>query len=57
VDTAIDDDKCTECRADVKSTYECTDFEDDQCNCTNTGLLIRCPRKYDLYQTSAIMST
>jgi len=38
---AIGDDKGTEHRADVKCTYKCTDFEDDQCDYKCTGKMMR----------------
>jgi len=54
---AIGDDKCTEHREDVKCTYKCTDLEDDQCDYTSTGEMMRRSSELDLCGTSAIMST
>jgi len=54
---AIGDDKCTKHRADVKCTYKCTDLEDDQCDYTSTGEMMRRSSELDLCRTSAIMST
>jgi hypothetical protein len=54
---AIGDDKCTEHRADVKCTYKCTDLEDDQCDYTSTGEMMRRSSELDLCRTSAFMST
>jgi len=54
---AIGEDKCTEHRAGVKCTYKCTDLEDDQCDYTSTGEMMRRSSELDLCRTSAFMST
>jgi hypothetical protein len=42
---------------DVKSTYKCTDLQDDQCDSMSSEETMRLSNSLDLCQTSAIMST
>jgi len=48
---------CAPSTVDVKCTYKCTNFEDDQRDCHSTGELMGRSSVIDLCRTSAMMST